>query len=735
MAGKCKSVIWLMLSLLLSSGTAIPGTVNFLTDIKVVYIYDLPENIDWALVYHLSLENGCDVDLATVKKGPVYRRLFNEIPEYNVTVSRFFIPDTSQFYMDTVTDKLFGEYPPDIIIFNDSFEKTELKIYGNFLLNYEIDSVGVSTIRKFYRRSEKGTVHSVHLKAKQYYDNYYTEISKMVTAVTSQPLLTGPREIYTNYDLIKSSIAGGEEIRPFLSGLERFKFDRLVESEIGSTVKQDALKMNRKKYVEYLENAIKQIGADRIESLIAAREELKKIRETYYYQLGEVDKTTPVAKYIDETLEGFSRAIFFETGIDYNGTIIIRETAEGKKLKFISEISNNGYLDIKAGWLALRPFRDDKELIIDSGWTVVLPNNSLIREYTVDIDPVKLESATEESFRFIGRVNFAGSDIDFVYRSGGLQPTGFRVEFVPDFLMIKPFEELQVDRLVEPAAIKAVISKPTDYSGTVDVDISAPLNILAGAYRDKLTLHSGEHAAEIKIPLVATKSMGPRRHEMTITISADGKQLASDVAFVRQAEFKIPPQMHIAVLPDNSGVLEDILITAGANYKIVSERYLKSGDFNLYDVVLFGTGCFQDYKSLELFYDKTKKYMENGGKVIVFGQPDEWRDDLLPVSLITAERSITGEEITVKKPKHGLFTKEDNIDISALSRSMSGNYISYPAVVFPGEIIMEAGGKTALLSISGFGKGKLIYCGMPLAEMIADLDLEAIGFFSNLINF
>ena len=70
-----------------------------------------------------------------------------------------------------------------------------------------------------------------------------------------------------------------------------------------------------------------------------------------------------------------------------------------------------------------------------------------------------------------------------------------------------------------------------------------------------------------------------------------------------------------------------------------------------------------------------------------------------------------------------------------LMSRINAGYVSYPAVVFPGEKIIKSSSNTTVLSQTKLGKGRLIYCGLPLLEMIRDLDIDAIKLFSNLVHY
>ncbi|UCD94869.1 MAG: hypothetical protein JSU69_02120 [Candidatus Zixiibacteriota bacterium] len=728
-------VIFIIFLSLIAAQTTLPGTVNLLTDIKIVYLYDRTDRIDWALIYYLAAENGCHVDLATVKAGPGYRRLFYESDLYDLTSSRFFIPDTSLTYMDTLADNLFGVYLPDIVIFSGSFDTPEMQSFERHLLGWGYDSTAVFSIKKYFRRTSTPAKGNVYFKARQYAESFYGRIEKMARAVSEQLPDSDMGEVYSVYESAASNIAPGADSPSFLCGIDRFRFDRITEKYIASSVKRAVFRQNRERYVSHLTRALESKGLTRVTSLLDAVEEMKKIRQTYYYQIGSIDSTTPVAKYIEKTLTSLSSAVFYEAGVDYKGRLSIRETAEGRKLKFRAEIDNNGFMNVKAGWLEFAPSWSDSAVIIDSTWAEVTPNNSLIREYTIEVPPKLLKEAAEESLVFRGRIVCAGNEVAFEYRADAFERSPFAVEFVPDFLIVKPFPELQIDHLVEQANLKAIITKPSEFSGPVRIEVSTPPGVFSGAYREEVELRAGESAVELRIPMVVTGSIGTDRHEVVINVIGDGRTLASDVARVRQVEYFIPSDKKIALVPGAGGVTEDILMQTGAGYGIVSDRFLKAGDYELYDMILFAPGAAAGRGSLDVIRDRLKGYMEFGGVVIILAQPDEWPESLFPVSIHAAGRKLAPGEPKVRDRNHPIFNGKAVVDITRLLKGLSDGHSAYPATVFPGEKILEADNNTALISETKFGEGHLIYCGLPLPEMIRGLDVEAIKLLSNLLTY
>jgi len=727
------SVIILFAVLLCWVSGVSANTINLLTDIEVAYLYENAGDIDWPLIYYLTEENGCTVELATVNSGPMFRHLLRQSEEFNLNSSIILINDTSAIYLDSVVNVVSSGEIPDIVIFAGDFENPYMKAVENHLLNMKIDTSRVYLVRRFYRRIADSEGGSVYLKSKQYWENMYEDISKMAEAVDLRTPLRDFDNIYSIYDLIKSNDGGSDRQPSFLGGINRFKFNQIIERNIESAVQREALRINRKNYVSKINEAIKNQGRDRIELLLQAMQEAKKIRQTYYYQIGRVDSTTDVARYIEKTISSITRAIFYEARVDYHGNMSICETPEGRKLKFRADINNNGYVPVRAGKLDFRAAWMDEPVTIDSAWAEILPNNSLIREYSVDIPAGHLDDISESTMQFIGHVRYAGKDVEFKYSARTYEKTGFSAELVPDFLIIKPFPKLQIDRLVEPAYLKAIITKPNEYAGEVDVEIVTPSSIYVGAYSKKLQLQSGETAVEMKIPLAITRSIGDQRHEVIINVTDNDRRLASDLAYVGECPYDIPAELNIAILADQNGLLEDLLIQSDAAYKSLSLRYLKAGELDYYDAVIIGPGPLDDPQLPQLLKDKLKKYLELGGTVITFNRPGKWGGNILPVSIITDDYEVPSGDLKVKTANHPIFKEKYKINLPDLLKRSAEKYIPRPAVVFPAEKIIESGEGTVVLSETKIGEGKLIYCGLPLLDMIRDLDTEAIRLFTNLV--
>lgn len=726
-------IVCLILGMAFCGASVSANTINLLTDIRVAYLYESAGQIDWPLIYYFAAENGCRVDLVSAGTGPVFKQLYHNSDRYNIISSRYLVNDTSSGLLDSLISITFGGELPDIVIFAGQFSDGTMRALENYLLNMEFDTSQVFYISKFYRRMTDVEGRGVYLKSKQYWDAKYEEMVQMAEDAGLGVPVHDHEEIYSIYDLIRDRTPVLGQKPAFLSGLDRFKFDRIVEKNIESMVQRSALAINRKNYVTFISDALKAQGNERIELLLKALQEAKKIRQTYYYQLGQVDATSLVARYIENGISSIVDAIFYEAKVDYRGNISMIETAEGRKFKFKAEINNNGYTSVKAGRLELRPAWSKQTTVVDSNWTDLLPNNTLIREYSIDAPRHQNDEGNDYSLQFIGHVLYAGKDIEFTYSAGAFERTGFSVEFVPDFLIIQPFPELNLDKLVESAYLKAIITKPADFAGAVDIDITVPPGVHIGAYEKRLELRTGQTAVEIKIPLAMTKSLGIHRQEVIIHVSDKTGLLTSDIAYVRQAEFDLPGSLIIAVLADNNGLLEDILMQTDAVYKSLTDRYIKARELDYYNVVVIGSGTMDDPQLQPLLSDKLKTYLEMGGTVIVFNRPGQWGENLLPVSIVPSGSKTASKDFRAKTGNHPFFKEKYAVNVPDLLKRAADNYESRPAVVFPGERVIDAEEGATVLSETRIGEGTLIYCGLPLLEMIRNLDPDAIKLFANLL--
>lgn len=707
---------------------------NLLTDVKVLYLYENQSAIDWPLIYYLSNENHCRVDLATIDAAPSPssdRRLSSDA---NVSSIHCTVTDTSRVSLERALASMCGYRFPDIVIFGEVFRGSHLRAFERHLLSGQTTVNAVLGIKKFYRRTDQSSPSVIYVNGQLYYNRASDRIAALATDLFEIPPLAEELERYTVYELINSATKGSDIPTGFLSGIEPFKLEELIEQRIVSSYLRINMLDNARQYQSYLQSAAETIGGKRIEAMLFAVSELRKILNAFY-SAREEDPGGVFESYLSRAVADAVDAVFAEAGVSHRGDMLFRRSPEGTRLKFVSTITNDGPLELDFYGVTASLDQSDTAFVIDSAESKILPFSSLIREYTIALPLHKMSARTPDSLTLTGKIGYRNNTVDFAYQVGAYKESPLRVRIIPDFVMGQPFAEEQIDRLVDATTINIVIEKPTDFAGEVKIRFATPEGILIGAFEENLTLVSGDNAYEFSIPLVARKSIGNKRVKLGVEILLDGQVAASDHVYVGGGDCAVDTKLKVALAPGAEGLAEDLLRMTGANYRILSDRYLEAGDLDFFDVIIFETGCDERYHALGSVGTRLKKYMDYGGGIIVFGQPSNWRDDLLPVTITSTAERLSAKDATVLNADHSLFNLTHTVNVLQLLQNIGQSYISYPALVFPAERIIERADNTALLSESEFGRGRFIYCGLPILQMIRQIDPEAVKFFANLVNF
>ncbi|KAA3636465.1 MAG: hypothetical protein DWP97_02685, partial [Calditrichaeota bacterium] len=208
-----------------------------------------------------------------------------------------------------------------------------------------------------------------------------------------------------------------------------------------------------------------------------------------------------------------------------------------------------------------------------------------------------------------------------------------------------------------------------------------------------------------------------------------------DTSKVRIASCNISDTRKIGFLPDEDGKLEDILPMTDAAYRPLTDRTLVKGDLEAYDVIVIGTNSFRKYDSFSKLKDRFETYLKQGGSIVIFPQSSDWPNDALPVSFAPTEEYVDFESMTNRIQGANILSRPYKISEKNLLSSYFKKREVYPALVAPSEKVYITKSGATLLSVSRIGDGQIIFCGFPLLDMVADLNIEAIHLFANLMNY
>jgi hypothetical protein len=705
---------------------------TLLTDIDIAYIYQNESDIDWPLIYYLGIENGCRIEMINLLSGASLELKSRRDIDYPISRTDIFIPDTNKTTFDSVMARLYPAGAPDIVVTASNISHPELIGWQNYLLRLPYDSLAVFNIMKYYRAADEADSNLVYLNRIQYVNRKYAEMYRLAFSLFESPFVPREGEPYSKYRLMKCNKTSLPTTSQFLDDIERLKLDRMIAKYVPNLYDRSAMEQSSRNYLIYLQKANIELDDERMESLLTALGIIKKIKNSYLTAGYPV--TSPLYIYLSEAIRQVTAVIFSEAGVNQSGKAYFAETSEGRKLKFISRINNGGSYPVRSGRIIFKPGNLDTTIIVDTLESDIGPHNSLVREYAVDLENLAINSPAE-SLIFIGQVLVKENPIDFIYYPDIPDEPSLKVEFAPNFLVIRPFPKLQIDRLVDMGNLNLLIRKPVNFAAKVTAELIPPPGVKIGAIEEEIVLERGNRGIIFNLPMAINSHLGPDKEKLIVNLKSGNKQLAADTAYIRLADFKIDENAKIALLPDSAGIIEDILIMTGAYYRTISPRFLVTGDIDFYDIVIFGSGCSLQNELIGVANTKLKKFMEYGGTMIVFGQPDSRQYTLLPIPIGPALNRIPENAYKIINPADPLFSQTYKIDASAFLANIISRRSLRPANIFSGDKVIGVEGDVSLLTVTKLGRGKLIYCGFPLPEMFRELDTVAIKFFSNLINY
>ena len=705
---------------------------TLLTDIDIAYLYQNDSDIDWPLIYYLGIENGCRIEMINLLSGLSPELKNRRDIDYPISRIDLFIPDTNKSTFDSAMARLYPAGAPDIVIAASNISDPVMLGWQNYLLRLPYDSLAVFNISKYYRADDSADSNLVYLNRIQYVNRKYSEMYRLAFSLFDNPFVPREGESYSKYCLIKCNKASLPANSQFLDDIERLKLDRLIAKYIPNLYDRSAMEQSARNYLTYLNKADIELDNERMESLLTALGIIKKIKNGYVTSGYAV--TSPLYIYLSEKIKQITAVIFCEAGVNHAGNAYFTETSEGRKLKFVSRINNGGSYPVRSGRIVFKPGSLDTTIIVDTLESEIGPHNSLIREYTIDLEHLTIYSPAE-SLLFIGQILLNENPIDFIYHPDIIDESSLKIEFVPNFLIIKPFPKLQIDRLVDMGNLNLLLRKPVNYTAKVKADLIPPPGIKIGAINEEIDLERGNRGLIFNLPMAVNSFLGMDKAKLIVNLKSGDKQLAADTAYIRLADFNIDENAKIALLPDSAGIIEDILIMTGAYYRTVSPHFLVTGDIDFYDIIIFGSGCSLQNELIGVANTKLKKFMDYGGTIILFGQSDRRQYTLLPVSISPILNRIPEKTYKVINSADPLFNQTYKIDASAFLANIKQRRSLQPVSIFSGDNVIAAEGDASLLAVSKLGRGKLIYCGFPLPEMFRELDIASIKFFSNLINY
>lgn len=726
-------------------GVAADRIDRSLNDLQVTYFFEDPALIDWAAVALLSQRYGCHVTLARAHSAERFLVSRRDNLDFAVDLVECYFNAATLDSLDFALTN--SALPPDVVIFGlglrESIWESLREHYTAHRPPDESPFKRLVGVRKVYQALPRGDTrtlaHGAIVNQRELLERYSDVVRRIRGEYFGQqsdsPAGLDDTELFSRYELLRYDIVTSFRESDFLSGLSPLRLEELVKAALPESAARKAhLRLAERFQRDFDAARSADSPKDRVDLLVSGYRAISKLTE----QAG-ADQTLTGKRFYLDYLTGLSadaqRAALDEMGLDWQGDIFVRETPAGPKVKIRARVTVSGPLGVQLARILYYPHNSDSTVVIDNTPHIVRPHQQFIREYLVETGDLTAAQGAADSLRFAAEIRYGG--ISMLARSvaavRGSQ--ALEVVFEPSYRFIPKVTNVMVDKTVAPFYWKAVVNKPKYYSGSVAIDLKTPPGVAAGAINRTLKLSSGAETETIQFPLVAGSSMADGISRLILTLRERGQPLATDTALLRVANCAIDDKRALAFLPDTLGALEDILRMTNANFTSLTNRALEVGDLGAYQVLFIGSGAYNQFPALRKISERLERYVRQGGLLVLLGQPEDWPADALPVSIQPAPVRLDGVDLTVSERAHQLFSKPYTIYTKRLTETVSRRELSAPAEIQVGKKLISDRAGHSLLSLVNMGEGRIIYCGFPILQRIAQLEINAIHLLANIANY
>jgi hypothetical protein len=728
---------------LLVFASAINGSTlldQTLTDLQVLYVFEDPQTIDWPTLYYLSETSACRIDLLTISSGRGFHYQTSEIPNRAIFLHHYTANLDDPTFLDSVLAVQCRVRPPDIAIIASTEPGSAISKLAEKLQSVTQPAGSLYGLRKVYREERSGSDTTasgrvVTIGRREMYERYLDrmelEIPILYPWFRAEPL----RDVrLMRYRLVWSQGLAEQSDPDFLTGLEQLRLMPLFNALLTDGAVKESFISRTRLFIMSFDAARRNVGARRVDNSIAGYKALLALKDQVKSEPS-LNALPDFGPYLEDLATRAQKAVLDEIGMDWKGEIALRDSPHGPKLKFRASLSVNGPQTVELAYVRFRPYWDSTEIMLDSISRKVPPHQSFIREYLVDIERTRLEATMPESLVFAADIVYGSVPMTVTSSIPIWERPDLKIEFHPNFFFVPPTAQVEVDKIVSAMNWKAIITKPRYYHGTVTLSLETPRGVFAGAYKQSWQLDRDRVTETVRIPFSVSNLLEMGIQNQTIALTVDGREVAADTGILRIAACKLDDKITIGLMPDTTGLLEDILRMAGANYRPLTDRTLQTGDLEAYTVILIGSGALRDYPSFDLITGRLEDYLRNGGSLVLLGQPSDWPQGALPVAFTPSIENVTAVELLNRLPKAEILSRPYSISEDSLLSWMQTRRRVGAAELSPAEKIYVTPTGAALLSVTKLGEGQIIFCGFPLVEMISELNIEAIHFLANILNY
>ncbi|MEZ5360507.1 MAG: hypothetical protein R3F48_16965 [Candidatus Zixiibacteriota bacterium] len=730
--------ILLLLSASPAQGSDIEGKVRAAeTDIKVFCLAKSIDQIQWSALLHLNKRDGAEIYIGLIQPSQAFgcEAYSSKDGQFRVATLGRPMEGTFADFADSISDCLFNGGYPDIAIFaaENSSDSAEIAaILEAMQTAARRDVIALTGLERVYYFGASGAAADVVLNDAELFREYKDradEIAKSIPILGSVAYM--PQRFRWYYDVNAAGTSGRTD---FLSGIDSFRLPEIISNlTIDGPERKNLLdRLNRFRSYIRASYSPRLGAAEKLRLILSAYAEITRLIQMIQSGTGNLADTrvlyrAQMIKY--KTSQAVSEAV----GIDWSGNLVVQDTPFGKSGKLNLELDLSGPLPVELSFFKFHP-KNARPIIIDSISTVIQPHQKLFRKYPISLAQVNMAEAESDSGAFSVELVIEGLSMDLFVSHAETGNEDITVEWLPGYAILAPFKEGDITSLAQTFDWQLKITKPydMDFQGRLEMDI--PDAIVVGSYKKDIEIPAGVTTEYRDIYLAAGRSIGYDVEKVTARLSQNGKTIASTTADVRIVRTQVPETRDIAFIPDESGKLEDFLRMANVSFKPFTKHSLVRASLEAYDLIIIGEDAAEYYGVLRSVNSRLRQFVNNGGDVLILGQSFGWPQDIFSFPVYSSKNSGP-VAAKVKDGNHTTLTVPYKIKTDQLLAGLPKDKPSWSALIDDGVQIISAGEHGSYLQVSTIGDGRIIYCGLPLLDMAAGLDIEAIHLLTNLLNF
>lgn len=738
-AGRAILLVMLLTALSVDAGEIERKIAAAGSDLTALAVIVEGDEIPWSALLYLNQEYGAELSILIVHPSPLFRLDRRSTPDNLFHIIRAGkpseMPDTG--FADTVLAQLCSDHMyPDIALYRDrpiSQQSIAGRIIDRIARVSTADTLALAPLGMTI--VEKNiAVADLILSDEEFLNRYRVESASLDTLLEPYgPSAYHPQK-FRRFSVLandKNMTAGAAGL---LSNLERFRLPDLLAARMADGPEKNNLLGRLGKFRSYIRAAdSRHLGdGERLNLILSAYKEISSVVESM---------TAPTSRLYATGAPARARAIQKRAwgalqeaiGLEFSGELTTRGTPDGPVTKLSITASVSGPMPVGLAFLKLVR-SEGLPVAVDSIGRTILPHQQFTREYLIDLGRFGLDSLPADAYSFAVDATIGGMTLSLPVPYTPAGESAVSVAFLPGYAFLQPFTEGQTASLAQTFDWQLEISKPEEQEFRGRLEIQVPDGIVVGSFNKNIVIPAGLSRAYFDIHLAAGFSIGADLRRVRALLSVDGEKAAETSADVKVIRCAISEKRKIGFLADPDGRLEDFLRMAQASFQPLTANSLVRAPLDAYGMIIIGPDASANYSELRAVGDRLRQYVRNGGEVLILGQSEGWPADIFASSIHPA-RTRGFKQARISGADHPLLKFPYTIDIGRLIVDLDDNSPAFPAVISAGSPIVAAGELGAYLQVSKEGDGHIIYCGLPLLELAAKLNAEAVHLLANLLNF